>query len=838
MRRLGQHFAVKWLLVTGSIAARAEAGTDDDRRPGAASDRLPAIIASVRAEEAKYKDLEYVARIVVRDAARKDPADDTDVTTLATRRVVLQPDRNYVRYEAFERMRGVKLRWELISAYDGEKTRTVTSGNCANIHLGRFVHPEIVPAHELPLAHYKLNFPLSVYLSGSEAIRAYHNYPRDVLVSGSTEVFANVAPKFAGEEVVDGLRCLKVSVLRSYLPQSHPFTQELWLCPERNYQCVKERYVRADKRLWHEMHVAEMREVSPGVWFPRRIAVSHYDVQQRALAKPVIEKRTETNIDKAELAPHHDDAFFRGVAIPADLPVFTIEGHKLVGSEVVQASQTHQEPTKLLKIAAEVANQEKRYSDIEVKAHVRHRRAFPDLDQWCPSVEEVWEDRSVLHGDLRYESMNRSHATSNGWTRSVAHVSAFDGHWTRLMWGSDPQNPQGLAVILRKWQATGESAQTGGICVYRPHTLMMRSQGVACPLADLLASPLIDRRAGTKYQYSYYGTADVDGHPCIRLRSHCDNPPPNQATDVSDLYLATDRNDIPIKREFYFRDPSAQLIPDLVVRSDDFREIAPALWYPFRVAEFRLKAGVNMGQRWILLSWRRDTSIDSVTLSPRVDESLFRDVVVPAGAQVQVRDERGGNVGLFQQAETGPLSITPARYLELWSQAPVPAKELQARQFAIDALVGKTSPEFPVGAVWQNGKPMTWQDLRGRVVVLSFWAEWSGPCRDELPELTRLHHGSDRNDLTVIGVHPPGSELEAIKKVVDEFHLNYPTCIDVPAAPGANAWGELFGRFAVRAIPHAVVVDQQGVIVACGSLQTVLPKAIALVRKSQSKRSP
>jgi thiol-disulfide isomerase/thioredoxin len=253
------------------------------------------------------------------------------------------------------------------------------------------------------------------------------------------------------------------------------------------------------------------------------------------------------------------------------------------------------------------------------------------------------------------------------------------------------------------------------------------------------------------------------------------------------MYLATDRNEIPIKREFYFRGPPAQLIPDKVVRSDDFREIAPALWYPYRVTELRLKAGVHLGQQYILLSWRRDTSIDSVTLSPKVDESLFRDVVVPAGAQVQVRDEAGGNVGQFQQAETGPLSITPAHYLELWSQAPVQAKELQARQLAIEALVGKPAPDFPAGAVWQSGKPMTWQDLRGRVVVLSFWAEWSGPCRDLMPELTRLHEASDRNDLTVIGVHPPGSEPLAIKKVVDEFHLNFPTCIDVPTAPGANA---------------------------------------------------
>jgi hypothetical protein len=160
---------------------------------------MAAIVAAVRAEEAKYRDIEYVARIVIRDTARKDPADSADVTTLATRRVVFLRDRNYIRYEAFERMPGVKSRRELISAYDGERTRTVATGNCVNIHLGRFIHPEISPAHGLPLAHFQINFPLSVYLSGTEAIHAYQKYPRELVEAGSADVFARVNIQVDGE---------------------------------------------------------------------------------------------------------------------------------------------------------------------------------------------------------------------------------------------------------------------------------------------------------------------------------------------------------------------------------------------------------------------------------------------------------------------------------------------------------------------------------------------------------------------------------------------------------------------------------------------------------------
>jgi thiol-disulfide isomerase/thioredoxin len=145
-----------------------------------------------------------------------------------------------------------------------------------------------------------------------------------------------------------------------------------------------------------------------------------------------------------------------------------------------------------------------------------------------------------------------------------------------------------------------------------------------------------------------------------------------------------------------------------------------------------------------------------------------------------------------------------------------------AREQAIEALIGKSAPEFPTGCTWLNGEPLTWQSLRGRVVVLDFWADWCGPCRGALPELSRLHRDRATNGLTIIGVHPPGSELESIKKVLDEYNLAYPICIDVPAREetktvgGFPFWGNYFAQFGVDAIPHFVVVDANGVVVASG----------------------
>ncbi len=266
MRWRDPRFAAAWWLAIALSAFGPRAIAADWpwiwTRAAPQNAEMAAVVAAVRAAEAKYKDIEYVARITVRDANRKDPANPSEVTTLATRRVVLQGDRIFFHHQSFERAGMAKYRVEETSAYDGERTRTVVADNCASIHLGRWQHPDIYPIHTLPLSGEPIKFPLSVYLGGTEAIFAHDPRLREWSKSGFWGYFHKVEPRLDGEEIVDGLRCLRVRVYRWYQPNSQPATQHLWLAPERSYHCIRAEHKLGD--LSYAMRVHELREAAPG----------------------------------------------------------------------------------------------------------------------------------------------------------------------------------------------------------------------------------------------------------------------------------------------------------------------------------------------------------------------------------------------------------------------------------------------------------------------------------------------------------------------------------------------------------------------------------------------
>jgi thiol-disulfide isomerase/thioredoxin len=238
----------------------------------------------------------------------------------------------------------------------------------------------------------------------------------------------------------------------------------------------------------------------------------------------------------------------------------------------------------------------------------------------------------------------------------------------------------------------------------------------------------------------------------------------------------------------------------------DFDSLVDTL---LRDGEFRLNGEMNLVSH---KEWR------VLRIKP-IDPSLNLWFDPPPGAEVVI-------------AETGKRFV---------AGDPAASAKMAAREAAIEARIGQRAPEFPYGATWLNGEPLTWQALRGRVVLLDFWADWCGACRNDLPALGELHHDRSTNGMAIIGIHPPGSEPASIHRMLKDYQLHYPICIDVPhknsdAADSASYWGDFFAHFAIDRIPHFVVVDANGIVVA--SETNDFTKALAAAKRLTADANP
>jgi thiol-disulfide isomerase/thioredoxin len=103
-----------------------------------------------------------------------------------------------------------------------------------------------------------------------------------------------------------------------------------------------------------------------------------------------------------------------------------------------------------------------------------------------------------------------------------------------------------------------------------------------------------------------------------------------------------------------------------------------------------------------------------------------------------------------------------------------------------------------------DGRPVSVESARGKVVLLNFWATWCGPCREEIPTLVALQqHYPDQ--LLVVGLSIDEGTAADVKQFAAQFHVNYPVAI------ADSEIQEAFGG--ISSVPSTFVVDPDGEIV-------------------------
>lgn len=120
--------------------------------------------------------------------------------------------------------------------------------------------------------------------------------------------------------------------------------------------------------------------------------------------------------------------------------------------------------------------------------------------------------------------------------------------------------------------------------------------------------------------------------------------------------------------------------------------------------------------------------------------------------------------------------------------------------------------------------------LRGKVVLIDFWATWCGPCRAAMPHLKRLYADFRARGLELVGVSID-EEREPVVQFVGKERLPWPIIHD--NAAGADS---LATRFGVEAIPLVILVDRNGVIRFRGRGKTAIDHWIDKLIKEPGKR--
>ncbi len=117
--------------------------------------------------------------------------------------------------------------------------------------------------------------------------------------------------------------------------------------------------------------------------------------------------------------------------------------------------------------------------------------------------------------------------------------------------------------------------------------------------------------------------------------------------------------------------------------------------------------------------------------------------------------------------------------------------------------VGFQAPDFTLTTL--DGQTLTLSELRGRPVILNFWASWCPPCKAEMPAMQRVYEDYQAQGLHIVAVNSTTTDpLPNVQAFVDQYGLTFPIPLDQE--------GRVFAAYRVYSLPTTFFIDAQGVI--------------------------
>jgi peroxiredoxin len=151
------------------------------------------------------------------------------------------------------------------------------------------------------------------------------------------------------------------------------------------------------------------------------------------------------------------------------------------------------------------------------------------------------------------------------------------------------------------------------------------------------------------------------------------------------------------------------------------------------------------------------------------------------------------------------------------------ARQAESRKIQKSLSPGNPFPEFSVKDI--EGNPLGLAALKGKVVLIDFWATWCGPCVAELPHVLKAYEKHHAQGFEIIGISLDKEKAQLTSFLTRE-KMTWPQHLD-----GEDPKASLAAKYGVETIPSTFLLDREGKIIERDlrgeALETAVAKAVA-----------
>jgi len=167
----------------------------------------------------------------------------------------------------------------------------------------------------------------------------------------------------------------------------------------------------------------------------------------------------------------------------------------------------------------------------------------------------------------------------------------------------------------------------------------------------------------------------------------------------------------------------------------------------------------------------------------------------------------GGVMSALRSQQNSLFVAYGKEYLARYGDNSENAKNLEKQiKNAQSFIIGAESPDFAMSDL--HGNEIKLSDFKGKVVLIDFWASWCGPCRRENPHVVKLYEKYQDDGFEILGVSLDNSQAKW-EQAVAKDQLTWPQVSDL------KGWkNEVAQMYSVKSIPHTVLLDKEGKILA------------------------